>query len=382
VTDLGLVLAGGAARGAYQAGVLRFVFVELADRLGRPTWPRFVSGTSVGAINGLYAASQSRMGLRRLARMWRQMRIEHIYHLRWQNLIAAIRSAYSADQQFALLDPAPLFELITHRFPRGQLRQAIDSGRCRALVVSATELDAGLNVLFVDSAMDELGIDASARARVCRVKMNAQHVLASAALPFIFPAVEVMGSLHVDGGLRQSTPLRPLLRMGVERALVIGVKQARSPQPSAADVTPNLPFLLGKTLNAAMLDPLERDLEGARRVNRIIEWGEARHGPGFRDGLREDLGVRRAEVLVMSPSEDLGAMATEVFRASPPKVPRKLMWLLSFVADRANAVESDLLSYLLFDQSYTAALERLGFEDARAREEELARLVGAGVDVG
>ena len=141
-------------------------------------------------------------------------------------------------------------------------------------------------------------------------------------------------------------------------------------------VTPNLQFLLGKSLNALMLDPVERDLEHAQRMNDLITWGTEQFGEGFANRLQRDLGLRHVDILFLKPSEDLGAIAAHVFRAKPPKVSADLRWLLNQAADQANRGEADLLSYLLFDQAYTAPLEQLGWEDAQRCEEQLARLYG------
>jgi NTE family protein len=162
----------------------------------------------------------------------------------------------------------------------------------------------------------------------------------------------------------------------VRKALVIGVKQGLldAERQPLVDVTPNLPFLLGKTFNAVMLDPVERDIENAGQLNALVEWGRQVYGVGFGERLERDLGIHQVEVLYFKPSEDLGRMAADIYRDQPPKVTSQLGWLLGFMADRANAGESDLLSFLFFDRAYTAALEDLGYQDASRREDELAQL--------
>ena len=376
MSDFGLVLAGGAARGAYQVGVMRFVFDELASRLGRPTWPDLVSGTSVGSINGLFAAARTHEGLARLTGLWRDLSIDQVYALHWSSMFGAVRSAYRSEQSFALLDPRPLYKLVRHHFPTTALRHAIDSGACRALVLSATELDTGYNALFVDSGQPDYLLNAAPGATVHRVRIRPKHVLGSAALPMLFPSVRVNGEYFVDGGLRQNTPLRPLLRAGASKALVIGVKRGLVQEglDPLEDVTPNLPFLLGKTFNAIMLDPVERDIQQAEQINRIVDWGERVYGPPFAAQVDADLGLHRTDIVFLKPSEDLGRIASETFRSRPPRVSTQLGWLLGFIADRANAGESDLLSFLYFDKAFTGALEALGYEDAKRREEQLASL--------
>lgn len=379
MNHLGLVLAGGAARGAYQVGVMRFVFTELAQRLGRPTWPDMVSGTSVGSINSLFAVAQDPVALQGLTDLWRHLSIEQVYDLHWSGVFGAVRSAYRADQNFALLDPSPLYRLVRKHFPIRGVRHSLQTGRCRALVLSTTELDTGINSLFLDSAEERFPLQPAPGSRLHRTRIGVRHVLASAALPLLFPSVLIQGELYADGGLRQNTPLRPLLRSGIRKALVIGVKQGRTADTRGTHgpVTPNLPFLLGKTFNAVMLDPVERDIETADRINEILLWGRDKYGSEFSQGIQQDLGAQTTEVLFVKPSEDLGRIAAQTFRSHPPRVSSQLRWMLSFIADRANTGESDLLSFLYFDRAYTAQLEALGYEDAERCEEELAALFEA-----
>ena len=355
---------------------MRFVFTELARQLGRPTWPGMVSGTSVGSINSLFAVAQDPVALNGLAELWRNLTVDQVYNLHLSSVFHAVRSAYRADERFALLDPSPLYGLVRKHFPIRAARRSLDSGRCRALILSTTELNTGLNALFLDSAQPDFPLKPAPGARLHRTAIGVRHVLASAALPLLFPSVAIDGELYVDGGLRQNTPLRPLLRAGVRRALVIGVKQSRTAESTSLEgpVTPNLPFLLGKTFNAVMLDPVERDIENAEQVNGILSWGRERFGAEFTDGVRAQFGIQATDVVFLKPSEDLGRIAAETFRAHPPKASPHLRWLLGFIADRANSGESDLLSYLYFDRAYTAELETLGYEDARRQASDLAVL--------
>jgi len=384
-STLGFVLSGGAARGAYEAGVLRFVLIDLARRLGRPTWPDVVSGTSVGALNGVFAAARDARGLTELCDTWQRMRIEDIYRLQaGKALRDLVMSAGAAS--FALLDPSPFHGLVARRFPGPGLRKAIGSGETRAFIVAATEVATGFNALFVDSA-SSLPISDERGSRVYRTLINGAHCRASAAIPFIFPAVEINGRYHVDGGLRQNTPLKPVLASGVTRALIVGVKQdreeealsrpaqaRRGDEASGPPKRPSLFFLAGKMLNALMLDPIERDLWSAEYRNHVVDWGVGRYGPGFATEAREGLGLRKVDIVHLRPSEDLGELAGRMYRARPPKTSRPIRFMLDRVLAYTDDLEADLLSYLYFDREYTGALESLGYEDARRHEQQLATL--------
>ncbi len=379
--SFGLVLSGGAARGAYAAGVMRFLFRDREDG-GPARWPDVVAGASVGALNGVFAAARDPEGIRTLSRLWREMRIADVYRLDHGGLLRSIRATWAATSGAALLDASPLHALVEREAPWAALRRSVDGGRCRAFIVSVTQVDTGHNVLFVDSADADLDLNPMPQVRVERVQVRRDHLLASAALPLLFRPIQIGRAWFVDGGLRQNTPLRPAIMAGADRVLVVG----STSQPAGdqairhPDLTPNLPFLAGKALNALMADPVERDLRNVGSVNRIIAWGERAYGPGFRARIEAELGVRPVRTLFLRPSQDLGVLAAKVWRESPPELPTQVRWLLSTIADRANASdgESDLLSYLLFDRAFTAQVEEIGYQDAHALGAELRAFLDDG----
>jgi len=381
---LGMVLAGGAARGAYEAGVLRYVLTELPRHLGHVPWPDIVSGTSVGALNGVYAVTRQKEYVRRMTTIWQEMEIAQIFTLQSGGVMRTVRSMFNASQLTALLGVEPLYELARREFPRAALRDSIDSGACKAFIISATRLDDGFNVLFYD-ADRSIALDPLPGASVVRTHLNEEHLLASAAIPFLFPPVKINDDYYVDGGLRQNTPLRPTIRAGADRILIVGahggvtLQEALKASGELGTPTPTLPFLAGKTLNALMLDPVERDLHTTQQMNALMAWGEANFGREFLTRLKADMGMRPVSTYFLRPSEDLGRIAAEVYRSTPPKGTTQVRWLLSLVADQANRAEgeSDLLSFLYFDHNYTGLLERLGFEDARKHEEALMAFLSA-----
>lgn len=372
---LGLVLAGGAARGAYEAGVLRYVFRTLPVHLGWTPWPDVVSGTSVGALNGVYAVARSAEGIDWQAQMWRELSGDEVYDLSWGDLVHTLRGAFG-QERFALADPGPLQRTVARRFPRRALARAIEEHGA-TFMVTATELRTGTRVVFVDSGRTDFALPPQPGVRVERTRIRAAHTLASAALPFLFPPLELDGVLYVDGGLRQNTPLQPVLAAGVSRALVISLKlgaqdRLRAPQPA------NLPFLAGKTLHALLLDPVEQDVARARERARLVAWGVETFGPEFATRAAEEVGLRSAEVLMISPSEDLGVLAARVFEAAPTRGSGALRMLLARAAAQSGQGEADLLSYVYFERAYTAELEALGYRDAERHQEELAALFGPG----
>jgi NTE family protein len=367
---LGLVLAGGAARGAYEVGVLRYLFGDFAHRHG-PVWPDIVSGTSVGAMNSTFVAAREPAGIDWLARTWRELEIPQIFELSYTDLFRAMRGAFS-DQPFAMADPRPLQRLVARNFPSDALKRAVHHDGVRWLV-GATDLSTGRQVLFYDAKEPPEWIPRPG-VKLVHTRIKPIHTLASAALPLLFPPIPLSGAQLVDGGLRQNTPLGPVLRAGARKVLVLSLKRQamdddRAPQP------PNLTFLVGKTLNALLLDPVEQDVFDARQINAIVDWGTRTYGPAFADQLRADLGLRKVEVLFHAPSEDLGELAVEIYRKRRPKVSGAMAQLLERAAGRTGP-DSDLLSYVFFDREYTGALEALGYDDARRREPEFAAFFG------
>jgi len=379
-----LVMAGGGARGAYEAGVLRFVLSKLPQRLGRPIGPDIICGTSVGALNGAYigAAPGDPSAPMRLSGMWREMDIKQVYRFEALDLLRSPFRIFGTGGQEhrSLVDGAPLHQYVRDSFPWEGLRRAIDQGRLRAFVVAATDIASGRCVQFVDQAPDNPKIGSHhAEVSVVHTRITAEHCLASSAIPFLFPAIAVDGQMMADGSLRQNTPLSPALRFGAKKVLVVGVKRAmkdrtHTPYP---DQDPTMAFLAGKALNALMLDPIEKDLRRLEVLNTILNWGTQTYGDDFLTQLNEVVtpirgaGYHSVETVFIRPSTDIGAIAAEAWRAQKSKAPRATRMLLETIAAREAPSEADLLSYLLFDRSFTAELETLGYHDAQAREDEL-----------
>jgi NTE family protein len=385
----GLVLSGGGARGAYEAGVMRYLVCDLGPRIGGVDFP-IICGASIGAIQGAWLAGHgcSTGSAQRLSNLWRELSAGQVFNFEALHLLRSpalmLRRAADRPAVRALVDARPMHTLIRSLFPAKALRQRLASGALEAFSVSATQVASGLSVRFVDhhsQSWRPWSSPPSVSVRPSRI--TAEHVLASAAIPFVFPPVDVDGRSHVDGSLRHNTPLTPALRLGAERILVLACKapfqawheKAVAEEPDSA---PNLFYLLGKAMNALMLDPVEQDLYRVELLNQILTWGEQTYGAGFVERLNAELGdklghpYRVVRSLMVRPREDLGRVAAASFREASRNMNRATRVLLSTIAAREGDEDADLLSYLLFDRVYTAQLEQLGWEDARDRELELA----------
>jgi NTE family protein len=392
-----LVLSGGGARGAYEVGVLRYV----RERLGIDTRFDVITGTSVGAINGAYIAAtcdRPKAQARTLQRVWSQLTIDRVYDFGWSQLRSLPRALFGralpktphGGRVGGLVDSSALERLVREQIPWRRLTENLANGHLKAFSVTATEVATGTSTIYVQSARrrPEPWPEGS-HETVVRTGITAAHTLASAAIPVLFPAVKIGDQFFVDGALRQNTPLRPALRLGARRMLVIGLRHAETPQArrarqraEAETVYPNAFFLLGKLLNSLMLDKVEADLERIEQTNRALQAGAATYGPDFADRLSASIGREdpwhEVETLVIQPSEDLGRIAWEVVRDTRlrgydgivPNIIRR-----SVEADeRAEGGESDLASYVLFDPEFINRLIELGYADAARHHEQLLEL--------
>jgi NTE family protein len=399
---VGLVLSGGGARGAYEAGVLAHLFEEVYPELPSGFEFDVVSGTSVGAIHAAYvAASAGESVERRVGRLietWETMRVREVLRLSLGDVVGVPMRALGigslsrrlragADVIGGLVDIAPLERIVEDRIPWSRLQDNLADARPGAICISCTEVRSGRVAVFMDGPLadpEPWSFDPNSKAVAGTVEP--QHVRGSAAIPFFFPSVRIGDRYYVDGGLRMNTPLSPALRLACDRVLVVGLKHSPPPSdglpPYPEDVIAQPAFLLGKVLNALMLDRLEYDLQRVDLVNALIEQGESTYGADFLDrinvAVREQRGVdyRKVDTLTLRPSRDVGRVAAECYRKQGSRSMGLLPGLLTRLAMRGVPEdEADLLSYLFFDRCFTTQLIEMGREDARAQHDELIGLL-------
>ncbi len=368
--NLGLVLTGGGARAAYQVGAL----TALAELFGTGPLPfQVVCGVSAGAINGSALAAQAEdfvLAVRHLSETWLELTPDQVYRTDALSLVSIgsgwFRGLTAGGTQPPrrynhLLDTAPLRELLAREIPFEHIHQHIRENRLRGVAVSATNYVTGTSVTFFD-APSEVKPWARSRRLGLREPIGIDHVMASAAIPIFFPPVKVGSAFYGDGGVRLTAPLSPALHLGADRILVIGIRHPRTAQDTAAmqdsAEREDLPLsqILGVLMNAVFLDSLEPDIE---RVERVTTMLPSLQRPG-------DARLRPVHVLLLQPSEDLGALAAD----QVVRFPRTLRFLLKGLgaSQRGGA---DLLSYLAFEHEYIERLVKLGAEDTRARFEEI-----------
>jgi NTE family protein len=393
-----LVLAGGAARGAYEVGVIQHVLEDVARDLGRDPPLDILCGTSVGALNtcGLAAfADYPRARVRRLVDVWSHLTIDRVLSVDRGELFTLARSLLGrpphlgpdAQHGIGLVDPTAIEKLITEAVPFSRIQQHLDAGLLSAVTVTATHIGSGRTVVFI-AQRAALSSSWSTDPTMIgeKVILEPVHALASAAIPVLFPAVRVGAEFYCDGGLRQNVPLSPARRLGADGMLVVSPRHLPLARPDEPEIRaneeafPSPLFLLGKTLNALLLDRLDSDIDRLRRINMILEAGCRTFGENFLDQINAAMGnppgkqgMRPLATVLVRASEDLGKLAAEFVREPSflQRNPGIVGRLMRRMADAEGASQADLLSYILFDGEYARELIALGRRDARRQHQEL-----------
>ena len=399
---LGLVLTAGGARGAYQAGVLKRIG-EIPSLADGPSPFKIVAGASAGAINGAMLAAGGatfREATSEVARLWSELQVEQVFRT---DILTLGLGAAGLTRDLALggligttvtssfVDATPLRALIARILPKGAVADAINRGHLYALAITATSYHSGRSFTFVQGRPGH-PVWTKSRRVVVPVEITADHVCASAAIPLVFPPVAIHcsgGDLYFgDGGLRLVTPCSPAIRLGATHLLAIGIRSVRAADAlsreelGAAEETgaqgphlspPPLAQICGVFLNAIFLDHLDTDLDHLRRMNELIRayGGEGGYATPPSGSVSEPMRV--VMPLALSPSEDL-AMVAQRFAHRMPRLVRYVMDGLG----TPDAQSADLMSYLLFDASYTRALIEIGYRDAAERIDEIEAFLRRG----
>ncbi len=374
----GLVLPGGGARGAFQVGVLK-ALAELLPK-GQPNPFPVISGTSAGAVNSIVLASRAerfRTAIAELERVWGHFRCHQVYKtdhwtmlkssLHWFASIVSGGLAISPPK--SLLDNSPLRDLLsgTMHFPR--IADSIASGHLDAVAITAAGYSSARSHAFFEARSE---FDEWVRTRRIgkRVELNLDHLMGSIAVPMVFPPQAIGTEFFGDGAMRQATPLSPAVHLGADRILVIGIRDETGDiVPDELGAAPSFAQIAGYMLDTLFMDGLYSDLERITRINQLLD------ATCPTDESSPVAGMRPIDTMLIVPSEDLRVIA-ERHRS---ELPAAIRGLLRGVGGRSPG-ENKLLSFLLFEQSYTRELIALGYRDAMAVKDQLLDFVN-GADV-
>jgi NTE family protein len=377
-SDLTLVLTGGGARAAYQVGVLRHlarVFPELS--------PDVLTGVSAGGINAAYLAAHQQPFARKLENLvdiWTSLRIEDVFRVDLRDLasrtvgwggrlLSGGRSVLPRAR--SLVDTTPLRGLLERMLEVKAggidgITRSLEDGWLRAIALTASSYTTGQSITWMQTRGDS-GIQTwerpQRRSNACALRVD--HVMASSALPFFFPAVEVEGAWYGDGGIRLTAPLSPAVHLGARHIFAVSTRYARTREEADRPAVVGYPppaQVAGVLYNAIFLDQLDSDALHMQQINDFVAW------------LPEPYryGLRRIELLVLRPSQDLGRLAN----AYEPELPRAFRFLTRGLGTRETR-SNDMLSLVMFQADYVKRLIELGEADAEARLPEIRRFLSA-----
>ncbi len=368
---LGIVLTGGGARGAYQVGVLR----GIARRLPEVCFP-IVTGASAGAINASYLAAHpgtAEEATRDLCRVWENIEFSDVFRVdTWclvrSSLLWAARLGLGMGAGIktrGLLDTGPLRRLLQRELgTRGEIEgiaRNLEAGRLEAIALMTVRYATGQTVSWVQGRDVETWERPARRSR--RARLTVEHVMASAALPLMFPAVRLDGAWYGDGSIRMTAPLSPALHLGADRVLAISTQYPRSraeaDRPSFTTY-PSPAQIAGNLLNAIFLDVLDQDVQRLERLNSLLE----KLPPDRRDGLKP------VEIVVIRPSQDLGRLSA----GYEPRLPKSFRYMTRNLGTRETE-SPDSLSLVMFQGDYLQRLIEVGERDAESRIDEIRALV-------
>ncbi len=376
-----LVLTGGGARGAYQVGVLKALVELLPDQKASPF--TILCGSSAGSINASVLAchaSRFAVGVRRLEHVWANLRSERVFRadpwgMTWNSLrwfASLFRSRHRRTSHRSLLDSTPLRDLLTRIIHFDHIERSLERGDLYALSVTCSGYSSGESISFFQGRPEIESWQRFRRAGAA-AQIGIDHLMASSALPLLFPAVKINREYFGDGSVRYLAPISPALHLGADRVMIIGVADTeRDERMSIEDHQyPTIAETAGQMLDSVFIDSLQSDLEELQRVNRIV-------GQIPRElQATLNLGLKAIETLVVSPSQNLATLSSKHAKFLP-RVVRFFFRRIGITRKTGSAV----LSYLLFESSYTRELIALGHGDAMRQQEEIRRFFGVAAGPG
>src|SRR5262245_47692963 len=410
---LALVLSGGGARGAYEAGVIHYIRTALPKEAASRTF-EIQCGSSVGAINTAAMVSMADDPVRQgnhLRELWMKIRPEDVYrrdfsaaaHFLTSSTFGILKNLVTWDPfrwedrkglHFNFfLDTQPLRQFLEENIPWKQLEANVRRGPVAAVSVTATNTRSGRSELFMIKKGE---VTYHGDYRYHEGELGVEQVMASAAIPIIFPTIKIDNRYYADGGLRLFTPISPPIQLGADRIVVVGLRHRATKKDIEAydsqemKKQPSMAELVGRLLNGLFLDRIQFDLEQLENINRIIDWSEKVFGEDYLERLNKLIakenkghpfgirGLKKIQAVEILPSEFISEIFGRWFHKQRKKrtfqfssLEKLLIRLLDM--DAPGAIE--LLSYLVFSSDYLAELMDLGYEDAKRNRDRLLDLM-------
>lgn len=396
---LGLVLSGGGARGAYEAGVIHYIRTMLPPGARNRNFD-IQCGTSVGALNTCFMAATAHdltLQGRQARELWENVREHNIYRRDkvaildflaksgrgiFMGLLLGGKNTHHLN---GFLDTTPFLPFIEKVIPWKMIPQNINKGLIKAVSIVATNVFTGRTELFVEK---NRSTEYTGDYIIHDTTIHPLHAMASAAIPLVFPTVLINGIAYTDGGLRLNTPMSPAIQLGADKLLVIGLHHRaqqgeKIPFHGEIGKQPDLGQVLGRVMNSVFLDRIQYDMEQLERINKIISWGETVYGQKFTEKINEMIsqkalkgdvasrGLKKLHVFRMRPSQDIGEIFSQCYLRGKDKHFSSFEKFLVRILDIDPTKGVDFLSYIAFMPEYLKKLLELGFEDARRSHTDL-----------